>query len=322
MKAEKSRLPSTLPCGTPEVAGVARSPFLKTRYLADVLSPLVGKTEQHILNSKHFAEKIKNLEVPPVKKLVSYDVTALFTSIPVDKAIKVIKERLKKDNTLKEKSILSVDEITTFLEFVLNTTYFVYHGTFYKQKHGAAMGLPVSPIAANLYMEDFEQRAISTAECPPELWFRYVDDMFTKMSINSIDSFTDHINSIDDEFKFTSEPEENDHLPYLDTDIYIKDDGSTKVKIYRKQTHTVQYLNFGSNHYIQHKRSVVRTLMYRAENIVSEPEDIKVKKHHISEALKVNGYKNWMLKIREQKDKNKEKKNSEKKRKEKKKGNG
>jgi len=45
---------------------------------------------------------------------------------------------------------------------LLNTTYFKYNEVFYRQKHSCAMGSPVSPIMVNLYMEEVEDRALSS----------------------------------------------------------------------------------------------------------------------------------------------------------------
>ena len=42
----------------------------------------------------------------------------------------------------------------------------------YEQTNGAAMGSPVSPNVANIFMEAFETRAISTALHPPKFWRR------------------------------------------------------------------------------------------------------------------------------------------------------
>ena len=107
------------------------------------------------------------------------------------------------------------------LKFCLDTTYFVYKNQIYKQKRGAAMGSPMSPIIASLYMEVFEERALSTAPHPPSLWFRYVDDTFTKIHEYYVEEFTRHINSVDPNIIFTTEPESNGVLPFLDACVHI-----------------------------------------------------------------------------------------------------
>ena len=62
---------------------------------------------------------------------------------------------------------MKVEHIISLLELCLKTTYFQFQGRFYEQIQGAAMGSPISPIVANLFMEDFEVKGINTAQCPP-----------------------------------------------------------------------------------------------------------------------------------------------------------
>ena len=64
--------------------------------------------------------------------------------------------------------MLLVKDIIPLLQFCLKYTYFPFQGQFYEEVEGVAMGSPVSPIVANLYMEYFEQKALCTATHPPK----------------------------------------------------------------------------------------------------------------------------------------------------------
>ena len=165
------------------------------------------------------------------------------------------------------------------------------------------MGSPVSPIIANLYMEEVEAKAIRTALKSPSVWLRYVDDTFVKIHEYFVNDFTEHLNSIDENIKFTTEPEMEGKLPFLDSCTTLNDDGSLDLTVYRKPTHTDQYLNFNSNHHLQHKRSVVRTLINRANCMVTKPEQKDAEVRHVKSALKANGYKEWASKIPQPKNK-------------------
>ena len=79
-----------------------------------------------------------------------------------------------------------------------------------------------------------------------------------------------------------------------------------KLLVYRKKTHTDQYLHFSSHHPLQHKLGMIRTLLDRCNDIVTDEEDRK-KEQHIAEALTKCGYSRWSFeKVKDQIEKKKE----------------
>ncbi len=129
------------------------------------MNPLL-QSPYHLNNSQELMNKLKDVVLEPDEEMVSFDVTALFTKVPIEESITIIQECLSNDNTLKDQASLSVDNITELLRCCLTTTYFVFMGVFYTQIEGAAMGSPVSPIVSNLFMENFESKALATFPHP------------------------------------------------------------------------------------------------------------------------------------------------------------
>ena len=98
--------------------------------LTKILKPLVGK-------SPH---QVKQFTLAPRECLTSYDVSALFTSVPVDPALGVIKDLLEKDPILKDRTVLTVKDIILLLEFCLKNKHFSFQDQFYEEAEGVAMG--------------------------------------------------------------------------------------------------------------------------------------------------------------------------------------
>ena len=87
-KIHKKELPVITWCyGARIYASIGSITYEVAKYLTEVIGPLVGKTEHHVKNSIDFVQKIKGLEVHPSQKLVSFDVSAPFTSIPQRKRL-------------------------------------------------------------------------------------------------------------------------------------------------------------------------------------------------------------------------------------------
>ena len=280
----------------PIVSSIGAVTYDIAKYLATVLGPLVGQSEHHILNSKDFADKIAGLVLDEDETITSFDVTALFTSIPPVDAVRAVHEALTQDTTLRERTNLSVDQVCDLLKLCLDNTYFSYGGQFYKQTHGCSMGSPVSPIISNLYMEQFERLALTSFDgIGPSKWFRYVDDTWVLIKQSELDKFVDHINNIDPNIKFTQEGLSDHKLAFLDCLVSIEKDRTLSVSVYRKQTHTDQYLQFESNHPLIQKLGVVKTLFHRASSIITKESDKAAEDQHLRQALNNCGYNNWAI---------------------------
>ena len=222
--------------------------------------------------------------------------TALFTSVPIPPVVKIIEEKLKEDKEIPRRTNMNIRHIIKLLEFCLRSTYFVFQGQHFEQVEGAAMGSPLSPIVANIYMEHFKARALETAPHPPSLWKRYVDDTFVILKTAHKEEFFHHLNGIEEKMQFTAENTRADGaLPFLDTLVTVEEDGSLSTSIYRKPTHTNQYLQWDSHHSIANKYSVINSLLHRANNICSNQEQKKEELTHKEEALTICKYPSWAI---------------------------
>ena len=156
------------------------------------------------------------------------------------------------------------------------------------------MGSLVSPMVANLYMEYFEQKALSTAPTP-RLWQRYADDTFVIQKEIHKQDFLQHINSVDPAIQFTGEQQGGWCHPFLDTIVKPEAGGNLSIIVYRKPTHTDQYLQGNSHNHLSAKVSVNHTLTHRAQTICSNPELLHKEKAHLRKVLTQCKYPKWAL---------------------------
>ena len=100
-----------------------------------------------------------------------------------------------------------------------------------------------SVVVANLIMGDIEQKALSIFHTPPLFWRRYEDYICTALRMDLVNSLHQHLNSIDPNIQFTVEKKTDGQLLFWN--ILSRDTGgSISTSVYRKATHTDQYLEF------------------------------------------------------------------------------
>ena len=78
-------------------------------------SPLAGHTSSHVKNSRHFTEMMGSVHVESDEILVSFDVSSLFTNVPVGEAVSIIRKKLREDRTLGDRTFLSQERIADLL---------------------------------------------------------------------------------------------------------------------------------------------------------------------------------------------------------------
>ncbi|XP_076038828.1 uncharacterized protein LOC143024019 [Oratosquilla oratoria] len=134
-----------------------------------------------------------------------------------------------------------------------------------------AMGIPLSPLLSNLYMEIFEKELLPKILPHNVVWKRYVDDILCIWPLDhGLHSFLSKLNGLIPSIKFTSEPTIDNELIFLDilphrSGRYFKNDA------FRKHTNVLSYVHYYSAPHEKTKLSVFSSMFFRADRI-SSPE--------------------------------------------------
>ena len=139
-----------------------------SKFLTDILVPIQNRNGFSLANSQEFSNEIAVVNIQDDETMVSFEVVSLFTAISVDKACVYIRKKLVDDSSLHSRTNPDIEDIISLLNFVLSNNFFVYNDTIYKQIHGCAMGSPISPVVANLCMEEIEKTAINVTTVSPK----------------------------------------------------------------------------------------------------------------------------------------------------------
>lgn len=272
----------------PIVSQIDSPTYKASRHMANVLQTLTGKTRSFVRDSTHFIHLLEDVRIQNDEIMVSFDVSSLFTNVPVAETIEVIKQQLLNNNL--------PTEYIPLIEFCLTSGYFRWRGDFFLQMDGVAMGSPIAPVVANIFMEYFEEVSLRTAPFIPRYWWRYVDDVFAIVSREGVPQFLDHLNKIHPKIHFTAEEEQDGTLPFLDVLVKREPTGKLTHTVFRKSTHTDRYLKADSHHHPAHLSSVPRALINRALRLC-DAQFLESELTHIRKVLESNGY-SWRQSFR------------------------
>ncbi|XP_076352553.1 uncharacterized protein LOC143247881 [Tachypleus tridentatus] len=171
--------------------------------------------------------------------MVSFDVIDLSTNVPTSETLYITRQRLLNENSLSHRTDMKTDAIMELTTICLQSTYFQYNEELYKQTDGLAMGSPLSPILADIFMEDFEERVPSSTPIKPSFYKRFVDDTFViwHHGHENLPAFLEHLSSVDKIIHFTMEVEKQNSLSFLDI-LINKQARQVTTTVYRKRTDT------------------------------------------------------------------------------------
>ena len=193
--------------------------------------------------------------------MVSYDVSSLFTNVPLIETIDIIISALFPT----EDSVFEGFDINSFrrlLELAVMDNYFIFNNKIYKQTDGMAMGSPLGPTFANIFMCHLEKLYLE--QCPtsfkPVFYKRYVDDTFVLFKeMQHANLFLNFINSFHPNISFTMDTESDNQLPFLDITISRSND-QFLTGVFRKKTFTGLGMNFFSHCSFSFKLNARKTL--------------------------------------------------------------
>ena len=289
-KIHKSSIPLR-----PILSSINHYSYKIAKFFIPSLTP-ISTSSFVIKDSFSFVQELLNSDINSDSVVMaSFDVTSLFTNIPVDETIEIIANHIFASCMYFEGFDRS--QFIKLLSLSVKNCHFIFNGRIYQQIDGVAMGSPLGPLFANIFMSFHEKSWLYN--CPsifkPILYRRYVDDCFLLFrSLDHVPLFLNYLNHQHPNISFTSELEKDGKLPFLDVDI-TRSNGKFSTSVYRKPTFTGLFTNFHSFIPLAYKRSLISCLLYRIFNLCSSYENFHTQLEVIRKLFNLNGFPSHMF---------------------------
>ena len=279
----------------PILSSVNHYSYKLAKFFIPLLTPLT--TNPFIItDSFSFVQELLNSDIDSRNVfMASFNVVSLFTNIPVNETIGIISNALFSDHQFFHG--FNRSEFEKLLSLSVKNCHFIFNGRLYQQVDGVAMGSPLGPLFANIFMSFHEQKWLNN--CPssfkPLLYRRYVDDCFLLFrSSDHVPFFLDYLNQQHTNITFTTEIERDGKLPFLDIDIF-RSDRKFATSVYRKPTFTGLFTNFNSFIPLAYKQNLVSCLIHRIFNLCSSYENFHTQLEVVRKLINSNGFPSHMF---------------------------
>jgi len=131
---------------------------------------------------------LTDLQLEDDEILLSFDVVSLFTNVPTNLAVETAKKRLTECG-FQERTNWSLQEVCEELDLCMQAQCFTFLEKYFKHMYGRRMNSLLSPILANLSMEQIENKSMTEYHHPPKIWIRYGDDTLAVISQKHLQQF-------------------------------------------------------------------------------------------------------------------------------------
>ena len=284
-KMHKSFGSNNYPKFRPIVSSIGTYNYNLAKFLCQLLSPL--PSTYSCQDTFTFVKELKQVNFSN-NFMVSFDVTSLFTNVPLYETIDIaVTHAFKSNPDLK----ISPSDLKKLFVYATAQTHFLFNDNYYDQIDGVAMGSPLAPVLANLFMTHHEEEWIKNYDgVPPVFYRRYVDDIFAVFH-NETEAmfFFNYLNCCHGNIKFTIEKEIKQKLSFLDI-IIDNSSGSLITSIFHKKTFTGLLTSFDSFTSFSYKIGLVKCLIDRAFKINNTWFGFHLDLEDIKKILQRNNY--------------------------------
>ncbi|XP_044745148.1 uncharacterized protein LOC123307011 [Coccinella septempunctata] len=260
-------------------------------FLHQILLPVTTTFNYKVKSSFEFVKNLNNVQLPDHYKLISLDVISLFTNIPKGLVLSTLSKRwsyISAYTNIPKKIFLEM------IEFYFDSSYFSFGGNIYLQLDGSAMGNPLSPILAEIAMDELVSSVLANLPFVLPFFWLYVDDSITAVPEEEFDTILDYFNAFNPKLQFTMETERDNKLAFLDVEVHRKECGTLLTNWFTKPTSSGRILNYHSYNPIGHKLSTVKGLLHRMMNLSHHTfHDSNLRT--IKNILKMNNYPNTFV---------------------------